>query len=220
MALMVLIQLNIFATRNTGLWWRFTPKTAPRPSLLLVAAVSAVLIPATFIAVYWPEHIQPDGGRGVLIGAGESLAASIPRFQEPLAVSWTANDCPQNITGHSDLICTGLPLKGRRHRRNGEIDAYCAGWAKVGIVWAYAVAVWLVADAVKVGAQALFIRQEHVKEHCKMTDSPTPLWARAIDWPGNAIEAALDRLEVIACLFTYYALGAHSSHTLKVSGRR
>jgi len=95
---------------------------------------------------------------------------------------------------------------------NKEIGPHCAGWAKVGIVWAYAVAVWLVADAVKVGAQALFIRQEHVKEHCKMTDSTTPLWARAIDWPGNAVEATLNRLEVIACSVLYYTLGTHSRH--------
>lgn len=76
LALMILIQLNIFATRNPGLFWRFTSKTAPRPSLLLVAAVACVLLPATLIAVYWPENIQPDGGRGVLIGAGVTLSNS------------------------------------------------------------------------------------------------------------------------------------------------
>ena len=76
LALMILIQLNIFATRNPGLFWRFSNKTAPRPSLLLVAAVACVLFPATLIAVYWPEGVQPDGGRGVLIGAGVTLLYS------------------------------------------------------------------------------------------------------------------------------------------------
>ena len=69
-----------------------------------------------------------------------------------------------------------------------------AGWAKVAIVWAYAIAVWLIADAAKTCVQALFIRQERLKEDCKMHDQPLPLWARVLDWPGNAVESALDRL--------------------------
>ncbi|EIE22120.1 P-type ATPase [Coccomyxa subellipsoidea C-169] len=141
LALMIMIQLNIFATRNPGLFWRFSKRTAPRPSLLLIAAVSCVLLPATFIAVYWPENIQPDGGRGILIGAG---------------------------------------------------------WAKVGIVWAYSVAVWLIADVAKTCVQAFFIRQERVKEDCKMHNRPLPLWVRIVDWPGNAVESALDHLAQVS----------------------
>ena len=70
LALMIIIQLNIFATRTPSLWWRFTARTAPRPSIYLMLPVGAVLLASTFIAVYWPEAVQPDGGRGVLIGAG------------------------------------------------------------------------------------------------------------------------------------------------------
>lgn len=70
LALMVIIQLNIFATRTPSLWWRFTDSTAPRPSIYLMIPVGAVLLASTFIAVYWPEAVQPDGGRGALIGAG------------------------------------------------------------------------------------------------------------------------------------------------------
>ena len=73
LALMIIIQLNIFATRTPSLWWRYTEKSAPRPSMFLVVPVAAVLSVATFIAVYWPEEVQPDGGRGVLIGAGTLL---------------------------------------------------------------------------------------------------------------------------------------------------
>ena len=73
LALMIIIQLNIFATRTPSLWWRFSDSTAPRPSVYLVIPVGAVLCVATFIAVYWPEQVQPDGGRGVLIGAGDGM---------------------------------------------------------------------------------------------------------------------------------------------------
>lgn len=75
LALMIIIQLNIFATRTPSLWWRFTESTAPRPSVYLMLPVGGVLLAATFVAVYWPEEVQPDGGRGVLIGAGECRLA-------------------------------------------------------------------------------------------------------------------------------------------------
>ena len=78
LALMIIIQLNIFATRTPSLWWRFTDKTAPRPSIYLMIPVAAVLLVSTFIAVYWPEAVQPDGGRGVLIGAGVHLREIAP----------------------------------------------------------------------------------------------------------------------------------------------
>ena len=77
LALMIIIQLNIFATRTPSLWWRFSDSTAPRPSVYLVIPVAAVLAAATFIAVYWPEQVQPDGGRGVLIGAGDGMPAAM-----------------------------------------------------------------------------------------------------------------------------------------------
>ena len=77
LALMIIIQLNIFATRTPSLWWRFSDSTAPRPSVYLVIPVGAVLCAATFIAVYWPEQVQPDGGRGVLIGAGDGMPAAV-----------------------------------------------------------------------------------------------------------------------------------------------
>lgn len=77
LALMIIIQLNIFATRTPSLWWRFSDSTAPRPSVFLVIPVGAVLCAATFIAVYWPEQVQPDGGRGVLIGAGDGMPAAV-----------------------------------------------------------------------------------------------------------------------------------------------
>ena len=75
LALMIITQLNIFATRTPSLWWKFTDSTAPRPSVYLMVPVGGVLLAATFVAVYWPEEIQPDGGRGVLIGAGECTQA-------------------------------------------------------------------------------------------------------------------------------------------------
>jgi H+-transporting ATPase len=75
LALMVIIQLNIFATRNPSFFWRFGSRSAPPPSVFLVLPVAAVLAGATFVAVYWPHTLQPDGGRGILYGAG---ALTIP----------------------------------------------------------------------------------------------------------------------------------------------
>ena len=68
--LMILIQLNIFATRNPSLFWRWSPRSAPPPSAFLIAPVATVLVAATFVAAYWPATVQPDGGRGILYGAG------------------------------------------------------------------------------------------------------------------------------------------------------
>jgi H+-transporting ATPase len=76
----------------------------------------------------------------------------------------------------------------------------------VGIVWAYAIAVWLIADAAKTCVQALFIRQERVKEDCKMHSRPLPLWVRAVDWPGNAVASTLDSLAKVSVEYSSLAV--------------
>ena len=55
---------------------RWGVKTAPPPSLWLVAPVAAFCAAATFVAVYWPRRVQPDGGRGSLEGAGAAALAN------------------------------------------------------------------------------------------------------------------------------------------------
>ena len=65
-------------------------------------------------------------------------------------------------------------------------------------MWAYAITVWLIADVAKTCVQAFFIRQERIKEDCKMHDRPLPLWVRIVDWPGNALESALDSLTQVS----------------------
>lgn len=72
MVLTAMIQLNIISTRNPSFWWNFSKKSAPRPSLLLLTPVVTLLIAATFVAVYWPASLKPDGGRGEMAGAGTS----------------------------------------------------------------------------------------------------------------------------------------------------
>ena len=37
---------------------------------MLVAPVLAFILAAMFIAVYWPQNVQPDGGLAVMDGAG------------------------------------------------------------------------------------------------------------------------------------------------------
>lgn len=73
LGLTLLIQLNLLTTRNPSFWWRLTKGTAPRPSLVLLLPVLLFLLGATFIAVYWPAHVQPDAGRGNLDGAGWAI---------------------------------------------------------------------------------------------------------------------------------------------------
>ncbi|BDA48222.1 Plasma membrane ATPase 1 [Coccomyxa sp. Obi] len=136
--LMILIQLNIFATRNPSLFWRWTPRSAPAPSVFLIAPVATVLIASTFVAAYWPANVQPDGGRGILYGAG---------------------------------------------------------WAKVGITWAYGIVWWLAADVVKTLAQKVFRRYDVITEEAKLHGTPLPAWVRALDAPGNAAEAFGNRVE-------------------------
>ena len=93
LALMIIIQLNIFATRTPSLWWRFTASTAPRPSVFLMLPVGGVLVAATFVAVYWPEEVQPDGGRGVLIGAGECTLALPSWVRAHVCLVWDTQSC-------------------------------------------------------------------------------------------------------------------------------
>ncbi|KAI3423925.1 hypothetical protein D9Q98_009759 [Chlorella vulgaris] len=64
------IQLTILLTRNPSFWWRFSEKSAPRPSLILLTPVVAFVLGPMFVAVYWPRDVQPDGGAAVLEGAG------------------------------------------------------------------------------------------------------------------------------------------------------
>jgi hypothetical protein len=70
LALTIVTQLNIISTRNPSFWWYFSKKTAPPPSLKLAIPVSFFLLASTFIAVYWPTSVKPDGGRGFMDGSG------------------------------------------------------------------------------------------------------------------------------------------------------
>ena len=63
MALTIIVQLNILSTRNTSVWFWWSKKTAPPPSLKLAVPVIAFLVGATFIAgktriliaLYWQK---------------------------------------------------------------------------------------------------------------------------------------------------------------------
>lgn len=76
MGLVAIIQLNIVLTRTPSFWWWFTPSTAPRPSIFLLLPVALFLMASTFVGVYWPIRIQPDGGRGAITGAGNRSTPS------------------------------------------------------------------------------------------------------------------------------------------------
>ena len=67
---MGLLQLSLLLTRNPSFWWYFSKKTAPRPSVFLIVPIAMFCLAGTFVAVYWPRNLQPDGGRGVIDGAG------------------------------------------------------------------------------------------------------------------------------------------------------
>ena len=72
--LFILLQFSIVLTRNPSFFWKFGKKTAPPPSIFLLLPVCVFTIGATFVAVYWPASVQPDGGRGEFEGAGLSSA--------------------------------------------------------------------------------------------------------------------------------------------------
>ena len=71
------MQLNIISTRNPSFWWHFSPTTAPAPAALLVVPVFFFLLAATFVAVYWPPRIKPDGGLGFMDGVSLSTQLTI-----------------------------------------------------------------------------------------------------------------------------------------------
>jgi len=135
LALTALIQLNLLTTRNPSFWWRFSKHTAPPPSLILLAPMAAFLVGSTFISVYWPDRVRPDGGRGSMIGAG---------------------------------------------------------WAPIGIVWAYVFIWWQISDLVKVVIQKVFRTAEAHVERCKRDNSPLPGWVAAMDKPNQWASRASD----------------------------
>ena len=77
LANLLMLQLNIISTRNPSFWWHFSSKTAPPPALMLVVPVSVFLLGATFIAVYWPADVKPDGGLGFMEGVRLSWLLTI-----------------------------------------------------------------------------------------------------------------------------------------------
>jgi hypothetical protein len=141
LCLTALIQLNLFATRNPSFWWRFGSKSAPRPSLVLLAPVVAFLLGATFIAVYWPSNIEPDQGRGAMEGAG---------------------------------------------------------WAAIGITWAYVIVWWILADLAKTIVSKVFRASEAASEECKRDGRPVPGWVRRLNAPAAWTEAASDKTAAVA----------------------
>jgi H+-transporting ATPase len=140
LCLTALIQLNLLATRNPSFWWRFGSKTAPRPSLILLAPVAAFLLAATFIAVYWPARVEPDQSRGSMDGAG---------------------------------------------------------WAAVGITWAYVFVWWQLADLAKVIVQKIYRTADGHREACKREETPLPGWVAALDRPAEWADTASDRFTTL-----------------------
>ena len=62
--LCALLQLNLLSTRNPNVWWWFSKSSGPPPSILLLVLMAVFLLAATFVGVYWPPNVRPDGGRG------------------------------------------------------------------------------------------------------------------------------------------------------------
>ena len=65
----------------------------------------------------------------------------------------------------------------------------------MGLTWAYSVFVWALADFAKVAMQALWLRQEAIKERCAAEDMPLPGWVAAMDLPGTWAERLADRTD-------------------------
>lgn len=85
------VQLNIISTRNPSFWWHFSPTTAPAPAALLVVPVFLFLLAATFVAVYWPPRVKPDGGLGFMDGVSFS---SSNVYNSPCSfVSFSCRQC-------------------------------------------------------------------------------------------------------------------------------
>merc|ERR1712130_141023 len=94
MCLTILVQLNIISTRNPSFWWHFSSKTAPPPALMLIVPVSIFLLGATFIAVYWPAHVKPDGGLGFMEGPGWKAILVVWFYS---LLWWTASDAAKTL---------------------------------------------------------------------------------------------------------------------------
>ena len=62
---------------NSKLTTSVCRRGAPPPSWQLLLPVGVFLMAGTFISVYWPEHVKPDGGRGMMKGAGKHAGARV-----------------------------------------------------------------------------------------------------------------------------------------------
>lgn len=71
-------QLVIFLSRNPSFWWRFGPRSAPRPSWALVLPVLAFVTAAFFIGAEWPRSVQVGYGVEGRPGAVHPRLADCP----------------------------------------------------------------------------------------------------------------------------------------------
>ena len=72
-----------------------------------------------------------------------------------------------------------------------EINPFCndicyAGWKAILLTWAWALAIWQIADFAKFLVSWLLQRAEDIQTHCKHTDQPEPAWVKAVNFPGVA----------------------------------
>ncbi|GAQ86610.1 h+ ATPase [Klebsormidium nitens] len=129
LALVALIQLNILLTRNPTFFWRFGRTSAPRPSVILLLPMCAFLLAATFIAVYWPADVAPDGGIGNMEGAG----------WVPILITWAyviawwlladlVKVAIQRVFARYDVIVARCKETGKRHPTWVRALDAPAGW--------------------------------------------------------------------------------------------
>ena len=61
-----------------------------------------------------------------------------------------------------------------------------AGWKAILLTWAWALAIWQIADFAKFLASWVLQRAEDIQTECKHTDQPEPAWVKAVNLPGVA----------------------------------
>lgn len=77
------------------------------------------------------------------------------------------------------------------HRENLGTETYpfpnaiCyAGWKAILLTWAWALAIWQIADFAKFLVSWVLQRAEDIWTECKHTEQPEPAWVKAVNLPG------------------------------------
>lgn len=81
------------------------------------------------------------------------------------------------------FILTRFPAHAFKFKKASLL---CAGWKAILLTWAWALAIWQLADFAKFLASWVLHKAEDIQADCRHTEEPLPSWVKAVNAPGVA----------------------------------